>query len=131
MWYIHFGHLLQRSWALFKATEGTSTVGFVSTILSTLLTIGCVLFFSWRRGRRKGVSNEWKENALVDLMSLPVVLVVVYGPALVWSLCATVYADHQFLVNQNSELQVKQATVQSELDDRKRNLHLTDPATGR
>src|ERR1700677_785166 len=130
MWKEHLGHLLRRSFDLLVTKESTSLLGFSTSILIALIIIGCTLFFHWRRNDGKGLGN-WKEDAGVALKSLVVAVVVVQGFVLVWCILATVYSDHQFLVNQNQDLSAKTATLQNELEDRKRNLHISDPSTGK
>jgi len=54
--------------------------------------------------RKKGLTSDWREDSIVATKTFLIVASVLYGPVLIWSVCATVYTDHLKLVSQNQSL---------------------------
>ncbi len=64
----------------------------------------CHTDFSLEAQRKKGLTSDWREDSIVATKTFLIVASVLYGPVLIWSVCATVYTDHLKLVSQNQSL---------------------------
>ncbi len=98
-------HLACRSARTFLNWEGTSNLGFVSSILTATLTIAITTYFSWKRktAQGRGVGDLWSD-AWIALKAFLVIAAMLYGPVMLYSVPWVIYNDHESLLAQNKAL---------------------------
>jgi NADH:ubiquinone oxidoreductase subunit 6 (subunit J) len=93
------------TWHEFLITEGSSTVGTISNLVSgvtiVLLTIALILHHKGLEEMKK----HWKDEAPIALRVAIVAALLIYGPVFVWKFVAAIYNEHAKLVGDNQTLE--------------------------
>jgi hypothetical protein len=121
---------LTHLWHLILRGLHASTVLMGTTLLAIALGVFRYWAVPWIETRTRGGGQP--ETGIKPRLSASVKLTVLTWLSLFGvSVVKVVYQDHQSLVARNATLEKQISTLQHELDDRRYNLKLADPATGR
>lgn len=110
---LHFVNLMWRSWNAFINSQGSTTLGWVSsTIVVPVLAVAATVFLIRQRRGRKAMLSHWRQDAVVTLQVIAFAVIFYYGPIFIWKgIIRTIYDDHRLLVAQNQSLTHRQPEV--------------------
>ena len=102
----HFANLLWRSWKAFVDSQGSTTLGWVSsTIIVPILAVAVTVFLIRQRRGKEAMLTHWRQDAVITLRVIVFVVLFYYGPLFLWKgIIRTIYDDHQLLVAQRQSL---------------------------
>jgi hypothetical protein len=109
------------SWHNFLNLVGSTTAGFVSPFVVSLISILATVLIIGQMQGRAVMKQHWVETACISLLVLVGTMIAVYGPLFVWTVARTAYEDHLLLVTATRTLMQKNADLQEASS------HLVDP----
>lgn len=117
MWKTHLHHLCLRAWNSLLGALSTSNLNVaIFTVLIPVATFLALLIFNcyWNRNDGRRLREKIKASVIPTLI-VAVITVVAWIALFSWSVAATIYRDHEFLVTTNGRLLQENMSLSSKL----------------
>jgi hypothetical protein len=127
-WHDHLVRFLERAWKAFVAYNGSTSPGFVNSILLSFLGVLLFAIFIYFREGMKAMTDHAWENGLLAVLALIAGIFIVYGTQFAWEVAKVGYKDHESLATQASAKQLeesKRSNLQMSIEE----FGVTDDAT--
>lgn len=123
----YYCSLFKDCWEAFRASLGTTSLGFVAPLIVSVLSIAITLFIVLKKQGKEAMLKRWREDAAIALRVTLVVTAVVYVPIFVWSSIHTIYGQHESLAVQVKNLEQKNKALELDLELHRHGMVTGDP----
>src|SRR5450432_345165 len=122
----HFVNLFCRAFHAMVSSQGQTTLGWLTPYILGLLAFGVAVLLQLRS--KEKLVTHIRGKITLALGAAVIANVVFYGFLWSWNVVRLIYEDHTYFVTNNEQLKDNVKTLTADIDDRKHNIRINEPA---